>query len=459
MRTTSLTMIGLTALLSIGTTVLSAPSATGAPGAVSAAAATCDGRPATIVVQPSPGAAEWVVGTPGDDVIVGTDRGDRIDGAGGNDTICALGGADQIIGGPGDDRLFGGNDDYFPDEDYWGDVIAPGAGDDYVDLGAELGPDDIYWADRVYSDKVSYADAPGPVTVDLSSLTATGHGTDTFAPTDADLSTGIVGSPFADVLTGGPAHDQIHGGGGNDVITGGPGDDDLDGDAASELDHTSQSVPGDDVVSGGGGDDAVSGGHGRDQLRGEEGDDYLVGRSGAVDTLLLGGAGSDTLGPVAGTEARGGPGDDVFTVVLKRIEPGELGRTLVGGSGRDRVVFDYYGGRNPGYDLVVDVPRRVIRHLGERYATLLSAEEFVIDGNAAPGSVTFRGGPKPELFQVKNAYGFPVRAFGRGGNDVLIGGDRGDLLHGGAGRDRVVGGQGRDRCVAAERVRSCERRG
>ena len=99
---------------------------------------------------------------------------------------------------------------------------------------------------------------PGPVTVDLTTLTATGEGTDTFAPTPAGKFTGIVGSPYDDVLTGGPADDQIHGGGGDDTITGGPGDDLVHGDLSWAPDKRNYDtfVPGDDVVEGGAGDDS-----------------------------------------------------------------------------------------------------------------------------------------------------------------------------------------------------------
>ena len=73
MRTTSLTAaLGLAAALAV-TPSLAAPASAETP--------TCDGKTATIVVQPTTTWPKpWVVGTPGDDVIVGTDGRDRIDG-------------------------------------------------------------------------------------------------------------------------------------------------------------------------------------------------------------------------------------------------------------------------------------------------------------------------------------------------------------------------------------------
>ena len=432
----------------------------------SAAGETCDGKPATIVAGPPDTFGHLVTGTPGDDVIVGTDEGNRIDGGGGNDTICALGGADEIIGGAGDDRLFGGLDaTYEPDEPYWGDVIQPGPGDDYIDLGADLNSADIYY-DAVHADKVSYADAAGPVVVDLVALTATGHGHDTLAPTPATKFTGVIGSPFADVLSGGPAHDEIDGGGGDDVITGGPGADDLDGDLATGLDHEGLPEPGNDVVSGGPGNDSVSGYLGEDVLRGEDGHDTLWGDplwhlegTQSHPATLVGGAGNDLLHVrlVPGAAARGGAGDDSLDVVLPRRHRGEPGRTIAGGAGRDDLYVDYYGS-DSGYNLLIHVPRQVIRHTGKRETTLTGVEEFEVEGHPAPGLVTFRGGRNPEVFRLGSAQGIRVRAFGAGGADELIGGARADLLNGGRGRDHLDGGSARDRCLAGERLQRCERR-
>ena len=101
-------------------------------GAPASAAAVCDGRAPTIVAV----AGTPTTGTPGNDVILGTDAGDVIDGVAGDDVICGLDGRDTLIGGPGDDRLLGGLDgEYFPEDSYEGDLLVPGPGDDFVDLG------------------------------------------------------------------------------------------------------------------------------------------------------------------------------------------------------------------------------------------------------------------------------------------------------------------------------------
>lgn len=453
MRTTSMTAaLGLVTALLIAPT-LSAPA--------SAGELTCDGKAATIAVQPTTTwPRPWVVGTPGDDVIVGTDSTDRIDGAGGDDTICGLGSDDHLVGGEGNDRLFGGLDEYYPDDDYWGDVVEPGPGDDYVDLGFQGGWKDIDFVDSVYADQVSYANAPGPVTVDLTTLTATGEGTDTFAPTPAGNFTGIVGSPYDDTLTGGPAEDQIHGAGGNDIITGGPGDDLLHGDLnwAPDKRNYDVSVPGDDVVEGGPGNDIVGGGHGADSLHGDDGDDWVFAAKDAHGTTLSGDAGDDAIGTAQNTKARGGAGDDTFELGIGRGKKVDRVRSIAGGGGRDKVqLTSYVGGKNR-YDLTIHVPKRRIDVDGGRFAKVIGTEEFVVEGNDGPGLVVFRGGPRPELFRLRWVMKATVHAIGGGGDDVLIGGYRADVLDGGAGRDRLDGSRGRDRCLRGERLRACEMR-
>ena len=453
MRTTS-----LAAALGFAATLTIVP-ATASPA--SAAGETCDGRAATIVVQPTTTYPKpWVVGTPGDDVIVGTDGLDRIDGGAGNDTICSLDGPDHLVGGAGDDRLFGGLDEYYPDDDYWGDVVEPGPGDDHVDLGADLGPDDLWWGDSVHADQVSYANSPGPVSVDLTTLTATGEGTDTFAATPSGMFTGVLGSPYDDVLTGGPAADQIHGGGGDDVITGGEGDDLLHGDLnwAPDQRNTDVSVPGDDVVDGGAGDDVVGGGNGADRLVGGSGEDFLPSDGDADGTRLLGGHGDDRFWPGRGTTALGGAGDDTFEASIGRGRKAERSRTVAGGGGRDKVeLTSYVAGRN-SYDVTIQVPKRRIDVGGGRFARVTGTEEFVVEGNDGPGLVVFRGSRRPELFRLRWVMKARVHAFGGGGKDVLVGGYAPDVLDGGPGRDRLDAGRGRDRCLRGEVLKGCERR-
>jgi Ca2+-binding RTX toxin-like protein len=80
----------------------------------------------------------------------------------------------------------------------------------------------------------------------------------------------------------------VLGEGGNDTITGSELSDTLYGDNEST---SPVSMPGDDVIHGGGGNDALYGGQGNDALFGDNGDDYLNGNEGS--DIIDGGAGND----------------------------------------------------------------------------------------------------------------------------------------------------------------------
>ncbi len=193
-----------------------------------AAAATCQGLPATIVGTKHD---DHIRGTSGRDVIVGLGGNDTISSLGGDDRICGNGGNDKLLAGPGVDKLDGGSGRNVhkggadADSLYGGpsvDSFWPGSGNDIVNGGGTGGHE---W--------VHYENSPGPMTVDLQSGQANGFGTDLlFAVLD------VVGSKFSDVVKGndednvlklGKGNDTGVGRGGSDTIFGGPGADDLDG--------------------------------------------------------------------------------------------------------------------------------------------------------------------------------------------------------------------------------------
>jgi Ca2+-binding RTX toxin-like protein len=394
---------------------------------------TCDGKVPTIVAVP--GAP--TTGTPGDDVILGTYAQDRIDGGAGNDTICGLGNGDWLVGGPGDDRLFGGLDDYYvPDDGYFGDTLVPGPGNDVIDLGDDPASANVDEVDRpARYDRVVYEDAPGPVTVDLVAGTATGEGTDTIAV--PAFSGGIVGSAHDDVLTGTDGPDRIVGGAGDDRIHALGGDDEL------------EPGKGDDVVRGGDGDDYVmSPDEGRDRLYGDGGRDFVEARG--RGSAIGGGGGDDYLVAELGASVHGGAGDDEVDADL--IRGGKI--EVDGGDGRRDVVRL----RAPksefprGSRYVVDVPRKRVTVDGTRRARYEGVEGLSFSGR--PGPLTYLGGPGRDRLSVSG--GMQVKAYGRRGADILVGGSRDDLLVGGPGRDQLVGGPGRDRCISGEQRRQCE---
>ncbi|MGQ0669071.1 MAG: calcium-binding protein [Actinomycetota bacterium] len=208
-----------------------------------------------------------VIGSVFDDTLTGGDGGDTLHGGEGNDALFGAGGNDVLKGGEGDDSFDGGEGNL---------------------------------------DTANFAGAPGAVTVNLATGTATGWGSDTLTAIQ-----GVIGSDFDDVLTGDPEQNTFDGRGGNDMITGGGGQDtasfatapgivvvDLGagtatGDGTDTLAAISSIIgsgfddsltgsasvndiaagPGNDAISGLGGNDRLDGGNGTDTLDGGEGND------------------------------------------------------------------------------------------------------------------------------------------------------------------------------------------
>lgn len=422
-----------------------------------AAGETCDGKVATLVVAPSTQThvTEPVTGTPGDDVIVGTEGDDTIDGAGGNDVICGLAGADTLVGGDGNDRLFGGADDeYEPDEGYYGDLLVPGAGDDHVDLGT--GEQSIwFWESDLEVDQVSYADSPAGVTVDLTAGTAVGHGTDTIVTGSTGRPIGVIGSAHDDTLLGSVGRDVVEAGAGDDTVVTGDGPDVVSPDSPGRTssgwrlnDDTPEpaSQPGDDVVSTGAGSDGVWVRRGADVVRGGADVDRLTSDSPESGTRLLGGEGKDRLRGEGHSVLLGQSGNDELDGAVVAGSPA----TWDGGAGRDSLTLTVTG--RPGLDLVrIDVPARRVLGDGARLGSLVGIEKFGSYGRI--GRAVFVGGRVGERF---GSSARRVHAFGGGGNDWLEGSRWADLLDGGPGRDRLDGNFGRDRCLRGERLSRCE---
>ena len=442
-RTTTMTALALVV----------AVSPLGLAAAPARAAETCDGKVATIVVPPKPGAfsTDPVTGTPGDDVIVGSVQADDIDGAGGNDTICGLAGADDLTGGPGDDRLFGGLDEeYSPDDDYFGDLVTPGPGNDHVDLGHDPQSEDLYSVDTGYWDVVSYAGATGPVVVDLAAGTATGEGPDTIAP--VTYSGGIEGSAYADRLTGQTGPDWIAAGGGDDTVLGGDGDDRLEADQLRRYpSYGPDPRPGNDVVDGGAGRDWIVGGFGADTLSGGEDRDVLRADD-STGSTVLGGTGADVVGGSGDLRADGEDGRD--TLWAQVDGPGLI--DVVGGAGRDVVRLDVPRELPRNTRVVIGRTRGIVQIGSEQVVRFASAPRFELNAMHA-GPVTWFGTGGRDVADLENA-NRAVRAYGRGGNDTITGSWKRDLLDGGPGRDALDGSSGRDRCLRGERLQSCERR-
>ena len=140
-------------------------------------------------------------GSKHDDVMIGNDDRNVLDGDVGNDELYGGGGIDTLEGGPGDD---------------------------YVD--GQAGND---WA--------RYNPAPGKVTVDLSTGTASGaHGNDILVSMEHILGTRnygdtLIGNDGPNIIKGFTGPDKIFGMGGNDKLEGNEGFDELDGGPGTDT--------------------------------------------------------------------------------------------------------------------------------------------------------------------------------------------------------------------------------
>ena len=121
--------------------------------------------------------ADYIVGTPGRDVIYAGAGNDRVDGRGGNDIICGGRGNDTLNGNRGNDRMYGGRG--------------------HDTMKGNRGKDTLYGGrgeDRMYG----------------------GKGKDK-----------MFGGKNYDRMEGGPGRDYLNGGVGNNGCNGGPGHDTL----------------------------------------------------------------------------------------------------------------------------------------------------------------------------------------------------------------------------------------
>ena len=340
---------------------------------------------------------------------------------GGDDQVCGGPGADRLVGGPGDDRLLGGADrkGVGPGGTFLvGDTLVGGPGADRL-VG---GGDTRSVGERRRPDTYSFADAGGPVTVDLSGSgdgTVRGQGRDTIAVGPAS---GIEGTAYADTITGSRRADTVDGGGGNDTIVTGAGADSVfpDGPAAGE--------DGRDKVSTGPGRDFVSSLAGRDEISTGGGADFV-----------------EAFGPDPTAVAAGGGNDYVGTFVT----PGR-GAAVSGGPGDDTVAF--YGrllaGQTPAARFTVDARRGTTSASGAVTAegTIRGVERHRFVG---PLRWKYVGSDLPERAWAID--GGPVRALMGGGNDVVTGSPLADLIDGGSGTDTGYRGGGQDTCRSVER--------
>ncbi|WP_186002769.1 calcium-binding protein [Mycobacterium sp. KBS0706] len=299
-----------------------------------------------------------------DDAIKGSSAANTLVGGTGKDKLTGLAGADTLQGGSDDDLLDGGD------------------GIDTIDY-----------------------DGPAAVTVNLSTLTASGgdaQGDVIGAGIENIRGTGIyndilTGSAVANVLDGYGGNDTLNGMTGNDILVGGAGADGLDGGDGADMADYSGGVAGVTVnlaAGAGSGGDAAG--------------DTLAGIENVKGSLY-----QDTLtGDGAANVLQGLLGDDV-------LRGGAEADTLQGGSGFDTA--SYYSGA-----------ARV----------LVSLVSGIGSGGGAQGDT---------LSGIENLSGSQGNdsLYGNAGVNVLQGWNGNDDLIGRAGKDTLTGGAGEDRFIFA----------
>lgn len=224
---------------------------------------------------------EHAVGSSFDDFIAGSSGNDIIDGGGGNDTIYATEGNDTIDGGIGSNNISyvnlatsivnidystvgalgyttitfaNGKFDLVRNVDVYqgtsgNDTVTGGAGSGGGGLGSSTGGGGgggggplmgvITVDGGEGSDTITFASETNPVTVNLTTDTATGS----FGTYSIPNFENATGGSADDIITGDAGNNTLQGGGGNDIIYGTIGNDTLNGGTGTNtLDYGSITV-------------------------------------------------------------------------------------------------------------------------------------------------------------------------------------------------------------------------
>jgi Ca2+-binding RTX toxin-like protein len=410
-------------------------------------------------------------------IIYGTSGNDTLDGTAGDDSIYGLAGADLLSGGEGNDYLAGFGDSYSGlSDDFIGDTLLGGAGDDSIELRYGDSVDGGTGTDILY---VSFFGMASGVSVDFRGLAdggtiSVGGGTIVgieqvghifltefddvvmAGPVPGSVGIMIEGVGGNDDITGSSGVDLINGGDGNDIIrggigyqpgtsspvdslSGGAGDDTIyigadgasaDGGSGNDVVHggdatdTIYGYQGDDTLDGGGGGDFIDGGDGVDIISGGLGNDYLTGGWGIDLFKYAAGGGHDVIWDLGGGESVEVEGYEYVESIVEFAGP--IPQVLVTFGGGDRITF--------------------------LYTTAAIVQSALNIGFAPPPAPTedddsLLGTPEGDVI---SGLGGHDTIKGLAGNDTLNGDAGNDLLEGGAGADTIDGGAGNDTIRSAE---------
>ena len=373
------------------------------------------------------------------EVLIGSAFGDEITGSTGNDGLFGGGGNDTINGGDGDDTVGGGIGD---------DSLTGGAGNDTAD----------------------FSNASANLTINLTSGSATGQGTDilngfenAIGGSGNDTITGTTGD---NLLASGAGDDSVSAGSGNDSVTAGTGNDRVDAGIGND---TIDGGAGNDVLRGGSGDDSVSGGDGADTIYAGSGSDTVDGGSGS--DLIYGGSSATTSATfiLNGTFTGGGTGwtgtDLEFNPESSYFTGGSSNGVseIDGNSGQTTVMNQSF---TVGEALSAQLTfRGIVRRDGTvgvdgyRVEILDASGNVILTQTILPGSNALPNWTNYSFdldFPAAGTYTLRFTEIGNGDSlgalvddvqitstldtaDVLTGGDGNDTLYGGAGSDVISG--------------------
>ena len=371
-------------------------------------------------------------GTSGADTLNGTAGADVINGFGGDDVINGLDGADVIDGGDGNDAMAAG---------LGNDTVYAGAGNDVI--SGDGGSDVLHGDDG--DDAFLFAvGEPGGSTQAFG-----GAGTDTIilrgggASIDLTTSGGSAGGVAISVnsIENIQFDGSVDSGGGNRLAYGSAGNNAIVA-LGILAGVTFEGRGGDDLLIGGSGADSLLGGDGNDNINGAEGNDTIEGGDGADHLLgglgadwIYGGTGNDVISGDGGSDILlGEDGDDAFLFAVG--EPGGSTQAY-GGAGTDTIILR---GGGASIDLTTNGGSA-----GAVAISVNSIENIQFDGSVdAGGGDRLAYGSAGANAIVALGILAGVTFEGRGGDDLLVGGEGADSLLGGDDNDIIKGNGGND---------------
>lgn len=366
-------------------------------------------------------------------VLIGDVLADTLIGLAGNDTLNGGEGNDILRGGAGADHLLAGDGD---------DILYVDADDLNIHGGAGY--------DRLFAEANSLA---LNVNLALSGLEYAqgGNWNDVFNATNVTQAVKLWGHGRNDTLTGSAFDDYLNGGAGNDTLNGLAGADILDGNIGADIFHAGA---GNDIMYIDAEDTVIDGGADYDRVyvrgysdgvvvdmtagnlefaNGNTLDDEFDATGANWSVKLLGQGGNDTLtGGAMNDQLYGSDGVDIII--------GNGGADIIsGGVGADEL----YGAA--GNDIIfIDASDTAIDGGADYDRVYVDATSAGVTLNMTAANVEFAyGGNNNDIFNAAGS-AVAVKIQGRGGNDILSGGNVADQIYGGVGSDILFGNGGND---------------